>query len=277
MPQSFSTLWPDYIEPDNDDIVACSAVVADWQEAVAPISQLHTHPTGQLTVPVSGFVGVQYAEGLRAIPFYCAHWTPQGVPHNGAISKGSKSFFINFGHELAGLIPNRVTTFMLNPMTFEMIAHYANCRMTGKDSLHEKHIAQVIAEEIAGSKELPGHYVPLPENEKVQQLAIKILQHDGAMISCEAVASELGLSERTLRRLILQETGMSFRDWKFRLTMMRALSDLAVGKTIQETAFNCGFSSASSFTTSYKRHFGETPGKFRSNAFGTAGINLDER
>ncbi len=76
------------------------------------------------------------------------------------------------------------------------------------------------------------------------------------------IARTLGKSERTLQRL-LQESGTSFGELVDRARQERAVARLQAGDKIEHIARDLGFSSASSFSTFFRRRVGTSPGEFR--------------
>ena len=78
----------------------------------------------------------------------------------------------------------------------------------------------------------------------------------------ESWARHVGLSERTLARLLTQETGMSFGRWRQQARLLRALELLASGDKIIDIALTLGYESPSAFTTMFRKQFGQTPSQF---------------
>jgi AraC-like DNA-binding protein len=70
------------------------------------------------------------------------------------------------------------------------------------------------------------------------------------------------LSERTLARLILRETGMSFGRWRQQLGIMLAVKWLAGGASIQQVAAGLGYESVPSFVTMFRKALGTSPGRY---------------
>ncbi len=55
----------------------------------------------------------------------------------------------------------------------------------------------------------------------------------------------LGVSEKTLSRLFLRETGLSFRVWRQRQRLLDALTPLEQGERVTDVALACGYDSLS--------------------------------
>jgi AraC-like DNA-binding protein len=107
-----------------------------------------------------------------------------------------------------------------------------------------------------GARRPRGRYA-----ERVREL---LIQHNGPRhVSMQEVARLLGLAERTLRRRLTEE-GTSYD-----AIACAVLSSIAASylldrrRTIQETAFELGFTDRASFHRAFKRWTGTTPASFR--------------
>ncbi len=70
------------------------------------------------------------------------------------------------------------------------------------------------------------------------------------------------MSERNLARLIVKETGLSFRQWRQQLQLIMALQGLVKGDTVQKVAHTLGYDSTTAFITMFKKGLGQTPGRY---------------
>lgn len=75
-------------------------------------------------------------------------------------------------------------------------------------------------------------------------------------------AAEFAMSERNLARLVVRETGLSFRRWRHQLQLILALQMLVRGQTVQQTAQSLGYDSTTAFITMFKKGLGQTPGRY---------------
>ena len=70
------------------------------------------------------------------------------------------------------------------------------------------------------------------------------------------------MSERTLLRLVKQDTGLSFARWRQQVQLLHALLQLAAGKSVQQVSMDLGYESVSAFITVFKKRLGTTPKRY---------------
>jgi AraC-like DNA-binding protein len=75
-------------------------------------------------------------------------------------------------------------------------------------------------------------------------------------------ARTVGAGSRTLARLFLAETGMSFRHWHQQVRLLEALRRLASQEPVTTVALDLGYDSPSAFIAMFKRALGMTPGQY---------------
>lgn len=82
--------------------------------------------------------------------------------------------------------------------------------------------------------------------------------------SVETLAARLFVSNTHFHRMVVRHTGTSPMEFVTRLRMRRAAELLrGTDQTIESVAVSVGYSAAVAFSKAFKRHFGESPGKFR--------------
>lgn len=76
----------------------------------------------------------------------------------------------------------------------------------------------------------------------------------------------VGASARTLSRLFKKETGLCYSEWRQRLNIQIAISQLSLGKSITSISLNLGYESPSSFIHMFKTKTGVTPSFYRNKS-----------
>lgn len=71
------------------------------------------------------------------------------------------------------------------------------------------------------------------------------------------------MSTRTLSRLVLRETGLSFGVWRLRIAMLSAAQMLLAGEHAEVAAARLGYATPSAFSSAFRRIFGVSPSAFR--------------
>ncbi|WP_280359121.1 AraC family transcriptional regulator [Nocardia otitidiscaviarum] len=88
-----------------------------------------------------------------------------------------------------------------------------------------------------------------------------LLVRRGGAVDQAAVAADLHMSVRTLRRRLADE-GTTFRELVCETTGMLAEELLAAGFTVDTVANRLGYASPSAFTAAFREWTGQTPGRF---------------
>ncbi|MGP6088388.1 AraC-like transcriptional regulator QhpR [Antarctobacter jejuensis] len=111
----------------------------------------------------------------------------------------------------------------------------------------------------APDQQLTSHLRHLPVSRRVRQ---KILQRIGlGSIGQMEIASELGMSERTLRRTLAAEE-TSFHDIRDECRRSMALALLKrSGLSLSDVAFSLGYSDQTAFSRAFSRWYGEPPSR----------------
>ena len=70
------------------------------------------------------------------------------------------------------------------------------------------------------------------------------------------------MSERSLARLVVNETGLTFGRWRQQLHLILALRQLAAGTAVQRVAGNLGYDSVTAFITMFRKSLGQSPARY---------------
>ena len=103
--------------------------------------------------------------------------------------------------------------------------------------------------------------LPVSAHPKIRAMADALVSHPEDRSTFKAWAKRLALSERSLARLMLRETGLTFGRWRQRIRLHHARAQLEAGESVTAVALNCGYASVSAFIAAFKKLFGRTPGQ----------------
>jgi transcriptional regulator GlxA family with amidase domain len=82
--------------------------------------------------------------------------------------------------------------------------------------------------------------------------------------SLSQLSAGLGTERRTVERIIRQETGLSFREyrWKVRMDIGAGLLSSS-NRGVKEIATLCGYQWSQNFCRAFERRYGTSPAQFR--------------
>lgn len=222
-------------------------------------SRPHQHPRDQLMYAVQGVMQVSAAGSVWLVPPRSALWMPAGVTHETRM-RGRVS--LRTAYIVPGLGAGRGPALTgVSPLLHELLLRAADMPMDydpqGKDGL----IAQLLMREIDWDG-LAHLDMPWPADARLRAIHEHLLRQPADGDGLAAWAARLALSERTLARLFLRDTGLGFTAWRHRVRLMVALSRLAQGAPVGVVAHETGYATASAFAAMFKRLTGGLPSRY---------------
>ena len=111
------------------------------------------------------------------------------------------------------------------------------------------------------------HPVSLPRlhDKRLQLVEATLTKNPGSTRTLEDWATRLHCSSRTLARLLLKETGLSFQRWRDQIRTFVSLPMIANNRTLSEIADELGYETAWAFTAMFKRVTGQLPSRYFSS------------
>jgi AraC-like DNA-binding protein len=146
------------------------------------------------------------------------------------------------------------------PLLRELVLELVERCPVGDEDAAGMRLAEVTIDRIAGARELPLQ-LPLPSDPRALRLAERLRDDPSCQASLAELAREAGASTRTIQRLFLAETGLSFALWRQRLRLLHGATVLGAGKSVTEAGLEAGYAGTSAFTAAFRRHFGFPPSR----------------
>lgn len=221
---------------------------------------LHSHRKGQLVVASRGSVMCRAPGGLWIVPPQGAVWIPGGVLHSNCVSDFGKIYVV-FIESSATKLPNFCCSFTISPLVRELIHRLAAFPPLYPVEGPTSRLGRVLLDELV-QMSTEQMYLPISPDSRLQQLAASLLREPGDRSTLDEWAARYAMSERTLARLVVKETGMTFGRWRQRLHILVALQRLSAGASVQAVSLDLGYESASAFITMFKKTMGKSPRRF---------------
>jgi AraC-like DNA-binding protein len=223
----------------------------------------HRHACHQVEYAVEGIAEVETPDGRYLLPPHQAIWIPAGLPHVTRLhSVRSISAFLDT--DVVDAPDERAHVLAAAPVIREMLLHALRWPVdrttfdASADTFFDA-FAAVVVDALTAD-------VPLWLPTTVDPLVAAVLARTDADLAAATVASvcaAVGLSERTLRRRVVDAIGITWQEYVLRSRVVRASAMLADGGTIAVVAATVGFDSPSAFARAFRRLAGESPSAYR--------------
>lgn len=223
----------------------------------------HYHDMHQLLYAFEGAIEVESARGRHLIPRQLAAWIPAGALHRTSIHH-VRSGSVFFPADMVSRAGVHIRTVLVSTLMREMM------RESMRWPIHEPEdvvgtaffaaMARLCTEWVAHETDL---FLPTSSDQQLKRALDYTTQQTEATLA--AVCDHAGLSERSLRRRLHADIGMTWEDYRRRSRLLRAVSLLSeTDVPVGDVAAQCGFENPSAFAKAFRLAMGETPRDYRS-------------
>jgi len=221
----------------------------------------HAHTWDQLVFAAAGTITVQTEQGRWVVPSHRALWVPARVEHKISMRGAVALRSLYFGPGRVRALPRRCCVVQVSPLLRELIAFVAEHPSIDETRADHRRLIGVVLDRLAHVDQEPLA-LPWPRDDRASKAATAIEADPGDARSLVAVASSVGASKRTLERIFVDQTGMTFGRWRQQARLLRGLAELASGRSVSEVAAVVGYASPSAFVAMFKDALGTTPGRY---------------
>lgn len=221
----------------------------------------HSHRKGQLMLTLRGVLTCEVEGGLWIVPPQSAIWVPGDVVHRIKVS-GTMDCYVSFiDPDVAARLPRACCAVTATPLLRELLLRSAAFPLLYPEGGFESQLIALLLAELAIAP-VGNLHLPMPVDHRLRRIADMIMDNPADRGTIQTWAQRVGTSERTLARLLNQQTGMSFGRWRQQLQIMLAVKWLGAGMTVQRIADGLGYESAGSFVTMFRKTLGTSPGRY---------------
>ncbi len=229
----------------------------------------HAHRESQLVFATAGTMQVTTPKCRWLVPPDRAVWVPAGLPHAIDVLADIEMRTLYFdvawmkrdapGAHLKAEFVVRVS---------QLLHHAILALFDGRNDLARSALLIRLAMLELHEAEDPTTFVPLPQEPRCRRAADLVLADPTAAHDIETLARSVGTSARTLSRLFLAETQLSFRSWCQRARMAAAIERLSVDRDVpvKQLAAALGYASFSAFSHAFRQVTGRSPKEFADKA-----------
>jgi AraC-like DNA-binding protein len=212
---------------------------------------------------VEGALSVTNNFGAWTVPAGCSAWIPAGTRHSitPLPRARTRTLYLSIRRP-----PSRLRRFggscsvvRVSPLVRAIVDHVCDTQPS-RESAASKHLLAVLRDQLSVQRELPL-FVPTLKTPLALGVAAALASDPADTPRIRDLATELGVSNRTLERAFIADAGMPLGEWRQRSRVCRAIALLSGGQAVKDVALEVGYETPSAFVSAFKKSVGTTPGK----------------
>lgn len=249
------------INPDDFQAVPrpLAAMAKDYPDGW--VNDWHRHARAQLVYASSGVMTITTSDGSWVVPPNRALWIPRGIDHHIVMAGPVTMRTLYVAAEAASGLPPACRVVAVSGLLRELILRAVELPVLYDEAGPGGRIAALIFDELRLLPTLPLH-LPNPQDARLKRLCGALRQNPADARTLEQWGAAVGASGRTLARMFVKETGMSFAAWRAQVRLLAALARLAAGDKVTSVALDLGYDSPSAFIAMFRRQLGVTPSRY---------------
>lgn len=254
------------MEPQSDNIMDTPRplVALAVEYSSGEILDFHNHTRAQLLYASFGVMTVETHKGIWVVPPFRAVWIPPHMDHKVIPSKHISMRSLYFLPEFCINTPTDCCVVSVTPLFKELILEASRMPRLYPLNGPEERIISVLIDHVQ-QMDITALNLPIPKDPRLKIIYRQLDENPGDKRTLDEWGNEIGLTRRTLTRLFLNETAMTFGQWKQQIRILKSLTLLAEKEQVTTVALEMGYDNPSAFIAVFKRALGKTPSKYFSD------------
>ena len=221
----------------------------------------HAHAKHQLIYAVRGVMVVQAEAGRWVVPPTRAIWMQMGMTHEIRCVGEVHMRSLMVAPNAAPRLMDRTQAVAISPLLRELIRAAMDVPQPYAPGTRDGRLMRLILDELRALPVLPL-YLQMPTDPRLLQIAAVLQRRPDDPSTMADWARRLAIDVKTIQRLFIKDTGMTFAQWRQQARLLRALERLATGEKVIDVALSLGYESPSAFAAMFRKHVGQTPSQF---------------
>ncbi|MBE8566504.1 AraC family transcriptional regulator [Vibrio sp. OPT20] len=222
----------------------------------------HSHAWGQLHLIKQGVLEIEVDKQKMVCPANYAIWTPAQQQHRAFNRSDVEYCAINIALSISPSLPKQACMIPLTPLLRAIIDDLVERKTTAVLTEEDRCLSHVLMERLAKTEPIEN-YLPSSDDKLLAPILAHLQENPSDNSSLAMWATRVFSTERTIARRFQKELRMSFNDWRQRAKLVKAMALLKESISINEVAFQLGYSQGSSFIKMFRKLTGVTPEQFR--------------
>ncbi|WP_194229666.1 AraC family transcriptional regulator [Acinetobacter cumulans] len=261
MPNRTNASRPLGMQLKTNDHIDAALWISFRDDPAQSIYPTHGHAWGEFIYAFDGIMELNIDQIDYITPPPHGIWLPPNVKHSG-LNRTAVSHGTLYIHEsLCQDLPQQAGILLSSPLISALFEHLRQTPNAVSNAEHQR-LLTVLVDQLKHAQ-LVSSYLPHSEHPTLQALLNDLHQAPANHLSLAMLAKQYNMTERTLARLSQKELGMSLHEWRQRLKVIKAMSLLNRGHTVESIAFDLGYANASAFINMFKRWMHISPDQFR--------------
>ncbi|GLY30830.1 AraC family transcriptional regulator [Kineosporia sp. NBRC 101731] len=223
--------------------------------------ETHSHTDGQLVYAAVGAVATTTDRGTWVAPAGRVTWTPPGFGHSHRFYGRTDIRLFTVPAALCPELAPIPSVFAVSALLREALLALTGDREPRPGA--DDRLRAVVIDELTIASGDESLHLPEPRDDRLRAVTGLLHADPGIDATLTELGRRAGASERTLSRLFQAELGLGFHRWRTILRVHYALALLTDGRSVTDTAIECGWSNPSTFIDAFTEIVGQTPGRYQ--------------
>jgi AraC-like DNA-binding protein len=221
----------------------------------------HSHPEDQLLFASKGVMTLKTGQGVWVVPPMRAIWIPADTPHSVRMSGPVSMRTLYFLPRLCRKLAAKCFVMHVSAFLRELILHACKLTRLNRKIAVERRIADLLVDQLKEVDSVPLQ-LPHPVDARAKRVMETLFANPADQRTLEKLCKDCGASKRTIQRLFLEQTKMTFAKWRQQLRLLHGMQLLACGEKVTAAALEAGYNSTSAFIAMFRKQMGTTPARY---------------